>query len=915
MLPAFVILITFGCVALLYRINSLQRFLKFTAFFFLLTVNSLQAQVKPTPATERINGLQKRKLLDDKSVLKNIAFRNIGPTQMNGRVVDVEANPADPTEFYVAYASGGLWYSNTNGQSLTPFFDKEDAFSIGDVAVNWRTKTIWVGTGEVNSSRSSYSGTGVYKSSNNGKSWEYLGLPESHHIGKIVLHPTDNNTAWVAVLGHLYSPNKERGVYKTTDGGKTWKQTLAVDENTGAVEMDINNANPNELYAAMWHRQRRAWDWIESGSTSAIYKSTDGGDTWKNITAPGSGFATGEKLGRIGVAVFQKNPNIVYAVIDNNNLKPDTAKKKIDSTKYQLEDFKNISKEKFAALDNKKLDSFLIKNGFDAKYRAASVKEMVQVDKVKPTAVYEWLVADDGFQNAGIIGCELYRSDDAGATWKKTNTKEITTFSTYGYYFAKLSLSATYENKVVILGFNCIYSNDGGKTFKVTDKSSTHADWHACWINPNRDGHWITGNDGGCNITYDYGKHWFKVTNNAVGQFYNITTDDAKPYNVYGGLQDNGTWMGSSKLNNSFSSDDDEDGEKEDGPDAYAWKGIGGGDGMQVQVDTRDNKTVYRGFQFGFYARVNTDGGRGMSIHPMHDLGEAKLRYNWQTPIWLSKHGPDVFYYGTNKFHRSLNKGEKMEAMSGDLTNGKHEGKIPYGTLTTIVESPLKFGLVYVGTDDGNIQVTKDGGYNWTKINVNLKNIPQDLYVSRIMPSQHKESRVYATLNGYRNDNFMPYLFVSDDYGTTWSQLGTDLPTEPLNVVKEDPKKENIIYVGSDNGVYASFDMGKSFMTFGSNTLPRVPVHDIAIQQRDNEIVIGTHGRSIYIAKLDTVQKLFNKQAELQKMKASLKTFDPNDMTAGDPTLDCPPAKAPKKKKKGKDLVVITMPVDKNTKQ
>ncbi len=837
--------------------------LKVTVLLLLATVNIASAQIRPTPAAERLNGLEKRKLLQEKSLLKDIAFCNIGPTQMNGRVVDIEANPADPTEFYVAYASGGLWYTTNNGQSFIPVFDKEDAITIGDVAVNWKTKTIWLGTGEVNSSRSSYSGVGLYKSTDNGKTWQYLGLPESHHIGKIVLHPSNDNIAWVAVLGHLYSANKERGVYKTTDGGKTWKQTLYVDENTGAVEMDINNQNPNEIYAATWYRERRAWDWKESGKTSAIYKSTDGGDSWKPVTLPGSGFATGDKLGRIGVAVFQKNPNIVYAVIDNNNLKPDTAKKKTDSTKYNLDDFKNISKEAFETLNDKKLDTFLMRNGFDEKYRSASVKELVRSGKVKPTAVYDWLVADDGFQNAGIIGCEVYRSDDAGITWKKANTKELTTFSTYGYYFAKLSLSATDENKVVVLGFNCIYSSDGGKTFKVTDKNATHADWHACWVNPLRDGHWITGNDGGCNITYDYGRHWYKVTSIPVGQFYGIATDDAKPYNVYGGLQDNGTWFGASKLGNNFSDDDDEV-EKEDGPDAYNWKAIGGGDGMQVQVDTRDNKTVYAGSQFGFYGRRNTDGGRGTGIHPMHDLGEAKLRYNWQTPIWLSKHGQDVFYYGSNKFHRSLNKGEKMETLSGDLTNGKKEGKVPFGTLTTIVESPLKFGLIYIGTDDGNIQVTKDGGYTWTKINVNLKTVPPGLYVSRVMPSMYKESRVYATLNGYRNDHFAPYLFVSEDYGATWTQLGTDLPAEPLNVVKEDPKKENILYVGSDNGLYASFDRGQSFMTMGKD-LPRVPVHDIAIQQRDNEMVLGTHGRSIFIAKLDAVQKAFDKWAGERK--------------------------------------------------
>ena len=826
----------------------------------LLISNIAFAQIKPTTASERMLGLQKRKALDEKSVLKNIEYTNIGPTQMNGRVVDIEVNPKDPTEFYIAYASGGLFYTNTNGQSLTPIFENEDAFTIGDIAVDWATKTIWLGTGEVNSSRSSYSGVGIYKSSDNGKTWAYLGLADSHHIGKIVLHPTDKNIAWVAVLGHLYSANKERGVFKTTDGGKTWKQTLAVDENTGAVEMDINNQNPNEIYATTWHRERKGWDWKETGSTSAIYKSNDGGVNWINISQAASGFPTGDKVGRIGVAVYQKNPNIVYAVVDNNNLKPDTAKKKIDTAHYKVLEFKNITKENFTLLSDKKLDTFLMDNGFDKKYTSASVKELIKTDKVKPTAVYDWLIADDGFQNTGIIGCELYRSDNAGKTWQKVNKKEITIYNTYGYYFGRLSVSLTDENKVVLMGYNIIFSNDGGKTFKIKDKSNTHGDWHTCWMNSEKDGHWIAGNDGGVNISYDYGKHWSKVTNNAVGQFYNIATDDAKPYHVYGGLQDNGTWFGSSKLNTTNNDEEDEaNDEKEDGPDAYDWKFIGGGDGMQVQVDTRDNKTVYRGFQFGYYGRTNTDGNlRSTSIHPMHDLGEQKLRYNWQTPIWQSKHAPDVLYYGTNKFHRSLNKGEKMETISGDLTSGKREGKIPFGTLTTIVESPKKFGLIYIGTDDGNIQVTKDGGYNWTNISKNLpKNIPQGLYVSRVMPSKYVESRIYTTLNGYRNDNFGAYLLISEDFGTTWSSIGLDLPTEPLNVVKEDPKNEKIIYVGSDNGMYASFDMGKSFMTMMGKNLPRVPVHDIAIQERENEIVIGTHGRSAYTLKLDVVQKAF----------------------------------------------------------
>ena len=869
MFPAAVILIIFIVWALFNNINLIRQakllnwniaVVKFTALLLLISVNSATAQIKPSTAAERINGLQKRKLLEDNSVLKDIKFRNIGPSTMSGRVVDIDVNPADPTEFYVAYSTGGLWYTTNNGQSLIPVFDKENVIGIGDIAVNWpapnqagKDRIIWVGTGEANSSRSSYAGIGVYKSNDNGKTWQYLGLPESHHIGKIDLHPTNNNIAWVAVLGHLYSANKERGVYKTTDGGKTWKQTLYIDDNTGVVDMDINPKNPDELYAAAWYKTRRAWNFEEGGKTSGIYKSNDGGNTWKLASTQSSGFPTGDGIGRIGVAVYAANPNIIYAIVDNQNRRPDTAAKKTDAN-YVLKDFKDLSKEKFLTLDDKKLDSFLADNNFPEKYKAASVKELVKNDKVKPTAVYEYLFdANAALFETPIIGCEIYRSDDAGATWKKVNTAPLNLYSTYGYYFGKITVASTNENKVVISGISLMLSNDGGKTFKSTDKSgTTHSDWHGCWINPNRESHWVTANDGGCNITYDNGQHWFKINTPSVGQFYNINVDDAKPYNVYGGLQDNGTWFGSSTTK-------DIDQWNYESP--YPWKNIGGGDGMQVQVDTRDNKTVYSGSQFGFYSRKNTDGGRGMFIHPQHDLGETQFRFNWQTPIWLSRHNQDVFYYGTNKFHRSLQKAEKMETLSGDLTNGGHEGDIPFGTSTTIAESPMKFGLLYIGTDDGNIHMSKDGGYTFTKISIALPKAVQGLYVSRVTASAYKESRVYVTLNAYRNDNFNPYLFVSEDYGTTWTQLGNDLPAEPLNVIKEDPKKENIIYVGSDNGLYASFNMGKIFMTMDSN-LPRVPVHDIVIQQREGELVVGTHGRSIYITKLDAVYKAYDKAAK-----------------------------------------------------
>jgi photosystem II stability/assembly factor-like uncharacterized protein len=824
----------------------------------LISITSF-AQTRPTTGADRLKGLQQRQVLENRSVL-NIPFRNIGPSVMSGRVVDVDVNPADPTEFYVAYATGGLWHTKNNGQSFAPIFDSADVITIGDIAVNWNTGTIWVGTGEVNSSRSSYAGIGMYRSKDKGKTWQYLGLPESHHIGKVQLHPTDDNTAWVAVLGHLYSPNKERGVYKTTDGGATWKQTLSVNDNTGAVEMEINPQNPNELYAAMWYRTRSAWNFEESGPGSGIYKSTDGGNTWTLLNKDGSGLPTGKVVGRIGLAVYPKNPQIVYAIIDNQQAKPDTAKR--DSLVLALADFKNISKEQFSRLEENKLDTFLRRNRLSQRYTAKQLKDLVGTNQIQSTALYDYLYMNTGFEGTPV-GAEVYRSDNGGQSWRKTNTREIPIFSTYGYYFAKIFTSAYNENKIYILGVSAQMSTDGGKTFRSIDKQNVHSDHHALWVNPTRDNHLINGNDGGLNISYDDGEHWFKANTPSVGQFYSVVADDARPYNVYGGLQDNGVWWGPSTNREGYGWYDNGD---------YGFKMIGGGDGMQVQVDTRDNLTTFSGSQFGNYTRVNRLNPRPTArrITPQHSLGEKPYRYNWQAPILISKHNQDVIYFGAHKLFRSMNKGDTMVGMGSDLTRGGREGDVPFGTLTTITESPLRFGLIYVGTDDGNVQLTKDGGYSWTLVNnkptkVTDAALVQGLWVSRVIASKYKEPRVYLALNGYRNDDFAPYLYVSEDYGSTWTQLGRDLPAEPINVVREDPKNEQILYVGTDGGLYVSFDHGQSFMMWNAGLPKSIPVHDIAIQERDNEIILGTHGRSLYVSKLDDVQGLFSDKDWLKK--------------------------------------------------
>lgn len=828
-------------------------------FLSLLMISSFfaQAQVKPTPASERLKSIEIRKQLSTESPANKTAFRNIGPTVQSGRVVDMDINPADPTEFYVAYATGGLWQTTNNGMSFTPIFDSEDIIGIGDIAVNWKTREIWVGTGEVNSSRSTYAGLGVYKSADNGKTWTWLGLPESHHIGEIKLHSTDPNTAWVAVLGHLYSPNKERGIYKTTDGGKTWKQTLYVDENTGAVDLDINPSNPNELYAGMWYRTRKAWNFEESGKSGGIFKSTDGGETWQKISVEGAGFPTGDGVGRIGLAVYPKNPNIVYAVVDNNESRPTTARAgnaaTSDTGAYTLNTFQGITKEQFAALDDKKLNTFIRSPRYrlPAEYTAANIKEGVASGKYSPNVIWDYFYdANAAITAAAVKGCELYRSDDGGKTWKKTHNDFINIYSSYGYYFGKVFVSPVDENKVVLTGVDLLMSSDGGKKFTSIDGPSVHSDHHAFWFSSTKDGHVINGNDGGLNMSYDYGKNWSKLNSPSVGQFYAIEVDMATPYNVYGGLQDNGTWYGSSKNMENIGWH---------GTGNYAYKSINGGDGMQVQVDWRDNRTVYSGSQFGNYNRQTIGapasgerGPRGTMVKPNRALGESALRFNWQSPIVLSRHNQDVFYFGSNKFHRSFNKGENMVAMSGDLTTNPQQGDVPFGTLSTISESPVRFGLIYTGSDDGLIHVTKDGGYSWTNINGKL---PKGLYVSRVVASKFKESRVYVTLNGYRNDYFNALVYVSDDYGTTWKQIAKDLPYESVNVLREDPVNENILYIGTDGGLYVSLNGGNSCIMWNKGLPYSIPVHDIAIHARDNEIVLGTHGRSLYVASLSEIQK------------------------------------------------------------
>ena len=810
-------------------------------FLLLLASTMSFAQPQASDSSKLIDAYQQKEELTKSSRVKNIHFRNIGPTIMSGRVVALEVNPKDPTKFYVAYASGGVWYTDNNGTSFRSISEDWPTQNIGEITMDWNNEILWVGTGENNSSRSSYSGIGILKTDPNGSNWVNVGLTDSHHIGKILINPTNKDHVIVGVTGHLYSKNKNRGVYVTKDGGSTWKKTLFIDDGTGIIDMAYTPNSFNIMYATAWEKDRKAWNFNEGGKGSAIYKSIDAGETWDNISKEDSGFPVGDGVGRIGIAVFDEN--IIYAVLDNQFFRNRNSEQNDEG--ISRDSFKNMSIQEFNNISDKDLKSFLRSNRFPSKYTVERIKSDIDDEKISPSDLYKYLVdANSELFNTPIIGAEVYRSNDGGKNWAKTHESFLDgVYNTYGYYFGKIHVDPSNSDKIYTYGVPIITSDDGGKSFYRIGKENVHADHHDLWINPNRPGHLINGNDGGVNITYDDGKNWIKNNSTEVGQFYAINVDYEKPYNVYGGLQDNGVWKGP---HNSIEN------KRWNMNGKYPWEMIMGGDGMEVQIDNRDSNTVYTGFQFGFYYRLELDSGKRKSIKPVHELGESPYRFNWQTPILLSPHNQDILYFGTNHFHKSNDRGDSWQLTSKDLTNRGKKGNVPYGTITTIAESPLVKDLLYVGSDDGLIHVSKNGGETWKNIS---KNLPQDMWVSKVYASSHNEKVIYASLNGYRWDNFSPYLYKSENYGKTWTSLSSNLPDSPINVVIEDNVNQNILYVGNDHGVYVSLDSGTNWEPFSSG-LTSAAVHDLVIQKDENHLLVGTHGRSIYLTEIEKIQGL-----------------------------------------------------------
>ena len=823
-----------------------MKFNIFLALSFLVILKT-EAQQPQINAEAVQQALQQKAVLQKESLVKNVPFKNIGPTVMSGRVVDLAVNPENPAEFYAGYASGGVWHTTNNGTTFTPILDSAQTQNVGDIAVDWNTRTIWVGTGENNASRSSYSGIGVLKSTNNGETWEHVGLPNSQHIGRILINPNNVNEVVIGVTGALYSKSEDRGIYKTKDGGKTWSKNLFVDNVSGIIDVQHAPNNYNVMFASSWTKNRKAWNFDGSGNNSAIYKSTDAGETWKKVSTENSGFPTGNGVGRIGLAIY--NDTTIYALHDSQFRRPSEGGKE-ETRGLKKEDFKTMSTQDFLSLEDKKLNAFLKTNGFQEKYRAENVKQMVRSGNVKPIDLAHYLEdANSMLFDTPVIGAEVYKSTDGGKTWQKTHDDYLDDlYYSYGYYFGEIRVDTQNVDGIYVMGVPILKSKDGGKTFTSISKENVHADHQALWVNPKKSGHLVNGNDGGVNISYDDGENWIKNNSPAVGQFYAINVDNQEPYRVYGGLQDNGVWVGAH--------DAPED-KRWHQTGMYPWESLMGGDGMQIEIDNRNSDIVYTGYQFGNYYRINRETGEQKYIQPKHELGETPYRFNWQTPIHLSKHNQDILYLGGNKLMRSMDKGDTWKSISPDLTQGGKKGNVAYGTLTTISESAFDFGLIYTGSDDGLIQVTKNVGGSWNNISNGL---PKDLWVTRVIASKHKKERVYVTLNGYRFDDFSTYVYVSDNYGQTWKSIASNIPTSPVNVIKEDFVNEELLYLGTDNGVYVSFNSGQSWEAF-SNGLPTVAVHDIVMHEGSNDLLIATHGRSIYKTNVEP----------LQKMNASLK--------------------------------------------
>jgi photosystem II stability/assembly factor-like uncharacterized protein len=697
--------------------------------------------------------------------LKNLEFREIGPAVMGGRIDDFAVVEGHPNIVFVGVASGGVWKTTNNGTTWQPVFDQEGVSTIGDIAIAPSDPAVvWVGTGEPNNRQSSSWGDGAYKSVDGGKTWQKMGLPATHHIGRIVIHPHNPDVLYVAALGHLWGPNPERGVYKTTDGGKTWTQALKINDDTGVSDIAMDPESPDTLYAAAYQRRRVPYGFNGGGAGSAIYKTTDGGATWKKLTK-GLPYENGGETGRIGLDIFRKDPNIVYAVVQHE------------------------------------------KGG-------------------------------------------TFRSEDKGETWRKmgdTNPRPS--------YYSQVRVDPNNDLRIWELGAQMFYSEDGGKKFSTDRVKEIHGDFHAMWIDPADSNHIITGSDGGMHWSYDNGRTWDFINTIAIGQFYEVGVDNAKPYHICGGLQDNGSWCGPSQTLT------------RDGIANEDWTVVHGGDGFYVQIDPVEPWIVYAESQDGFLSRRDLRTAQERAIKPEAKLGEPHYRFQWNSPVAVSAHEHTTIYYAGNYLFKSTDRGDSWARLGGELTTGvdrnklqisgktpdkttlsRHDGVEEYPTITTFSESPLTSNVLWAGTDDGNLQVTRDAGKTWKNVASRVPGVPKGTYVSRVVASKYMEGTAYATFDGHRSDDYGIYVFATTDYGETWKAIRNAIPDSAgcVHVIREHPRNENLLFLGTEFGLWISWDRGANWTAF-KNNLPTVPVDDVAIQARENDLVLATHGRSIWI--------------------------------------------------------------------
>lgn len=776
--------------------------------------------VQGMPGQVRLQAWEKRLNLIKESPFGNIKWRNVGPDIQGGRVVDIEVPASNLRKVFVAFATGGLHVTEDEGITWKSLFDGQSAYAIGDTAVSKDGKTIWVGTGENNSQRTSYSGTGVFKSEDGGTTWRNMGLPDSHRIGKILINPKNENIVYVGVIGALYSQNPSRGICKTTDGGKTWQWVLKINEYTGVIDLAMDPRNPDVLYAAAWERDRRAWNFNEGGPGTEIHKSVDGGKTWTKL---GNGLPKTGDLGRIGLAIAPSKPDTIYAWIDNQakDEDPEIDERQV-SDELTIRRLMRIDEKIFVEIDKEILDRFF------RRYLPTDIKLDETLEKLKKGEMKlsdlknEMIRRNANVFDLGIYDQELYRSDDAGKTWRKTHRHKLGEH--LGYYCGRVWVNPHNPEEVITSGTLLLRSKDGGKTFEEIAESN-HVDHHAYWFDPTNPARQFNGNDGGIYVSGTSGDNWRHINNLAVGQFTTIAVDMKTPYNIYGGLQDNGTMKGPSSQRG-----------------RTGWTFIGGGDGSAIAVDPRDGgDIVFIASQFGSHSGTNQKTNERWSAR----APGQRLRYNWISPLIISPHHPDIVYLGSQKVHRSMNSGRGYVDISEDLTKNIPNGDVPHSTIKDLSESPLQFGLLYAGCDDGTVKMTPDGGYQWIDIST-----PQTKkWVSRIVASKWDKATVYCAQSGYREDDFKAYLWKSTDFGKNWTSIVGNLPAETINVVREDPNRKDVLYVGTDLGVYVTFDGGTTWESLHGG-LMTTPVHDLVIHPRENEMVIASHARSVWILPL-----------------------------------------------------------------